>query len=55
MIAHDDLSDFNSLAEPERIKPSTTEWHAESETARPVPPHSFTLMGIPVDLSSAGK
>ena len=55
-LAHDDLMDFNTLHQPERIKPVTTEWHLEGPMAsRTFPPNSFTVLEFPLAVPSTDQ
>ena len=55
-LAHDDLMDFNTLRQPERMKPVTAEWHLEGPLAsRTLSPNSFTVIECPLALPSANQ
>jgi len=50
-LAHDDLLGFNTLSEPERIKPVTSEWPPEGNpVSRTFSPHSFTIIELPLEM-----
>ena len=50
-LAHDDLLGFNTLSEPERIKPVTSEWPPEGNpVSRTFSPHSFTVIELPLEM-----
>nr|MCU0982444.1 hypothetical protein [Pirellulaceae bacterium] len=50
-LAHDDLMGFNTLGDPERIKPVTSEWAPEGNpVSRTFPPHSFTIIDLPLEM-----
>jgi len=55
-LAHDDLMDFNTLRQPERMKPVTTEWHLEGPlAARTLSPNSFTVLEFPLAVPSTDQ
>jgi hypothetical protein len=50
-LAHDDLMGFNTLGEPERIKPVTSQWLPEGNpVSRTFPPQSFTIIDLPLEM-----
>ncbi len=50
-LTHDDPIGFNTLSEPERIKPVTSEWRPDGNPAsRIFPRHSFTVIELPLEV-----
>ncbi len=48
-LAHDDLMDFNTRSEPERIRPVTSEWrHAGRPDTWTFPRYSFTVIELSI-------
>lgn len=46
-LAHDDLMDFNTLDQPERIKPVSNDWkHDGKPVVRTFPAHSFSVVEL---------
>ena len=53
-LAHTDLADFNTASEPERIKPVTSAWRPDEKRGVKIfPPHSFTVIELPIETQPA--
>jgi alpha-L-arabinofuranosidase len=50
-LVHDNLTGFNTLSQPERIKPVTSEGSAKSHV---FPPYSFTVIELSLSLANLG-